>query len=301
MMNTSSNEKLPTEAEIRMLVSRVDAKGILGSPWPDEWNDFKVTYGERWNDPEIELLTEFGMPEEAKMAAVLFPGKEYGYPDYKVEVYGIFGNSSLKVKEGATLEILIPVKLKIYVWRIRLLFRNYPVIHEELWDARSELWIRRVLNAPGAENGSTAYYELAKGITFLKMIFKRISYRVGGPNNVKYPYSVPEKRAFDSRYRELSEVYKKRICKKRDTLLKALEPVETIREEIEKEFASLCIPAHILDRFLDKSYRPSERAARPMALENAAVDKLPGYISWKYNANELLTIQREGQKLNKKG
>jgi hypothetical protein len=185
----------------------------------------------------------------------------------------------------------------MYIWRIRLILRRYPAFQEELWCVQRDLWLRRVLNAPGIEEGGAAYYELAKGITFLKLAMKRITYPVGGPYNIRYPYSIQEKKALHARYTEIVREYES-VCKTRRKLI-GLHPLDRVRAMIEEGFAKLQIPSYIIDRLLDNSCKPPERSPRPLALEHAAKDALKDYEPWKHKEDELLYLEREGKKLSK--
>jgi hypothetical protein len=286
-----------------------------------------------WHDPQLPLLCGLGMPSQVERVLILEPGKfiDEKYKDFAVELFGVRAPipddfpfplypemqekhwSAQQPERGVKLDGLRPAGyvrfqesdtkgiIEMQVWRHRVYLDNSPIYVENLWSV-STGWIPMICGIQFANPAKTTAQlkRLADGYMLGFLAEDELNRETrGGAHNIRYPYSGGQKVALNLRYKEIIEEYK-RVCKTRKILLRD-HPNEKVRSMIESGFTALKIPQNVMDRLLEIDRPPSERSARPLALEHAAMDTLREYTSWLYGENDLLYLQREGEKLHKNG
>lgn len=286
-----------------------------------------------WHDPQLPLLCGLGMPGKTERVLLLEPGEfiDERFKGFLVELFGVRGPvpddvplpSELEPsgKHWATKEPEREAKpdglrpggytrcqrtdtkeiVEMHVWRHRVFLDNSPIYVESLWSALTG-WVPMICGIQFADPARIASQlkRLADGIMLGFLTEEELNKEArGGAHNIRYPYTPQQKVALHLRYKELVEEYKN-VCKSRKVLQRN-HPVETVRTMIESAYPALNIPQHVVDRLLDLNCQPSEKSARPLALEHAAIETLRNYTPWLYGESDLLYLQREGEKLHRIG
>lgn len=285
-----------------------------------------------WHDPQLPLLCGLGMPGKPERVLIIEPGRfiDEKYKDFTVELFGVRGSvpdeefstflekpeahwSPARPKYMGKPDGLLPAGylrcrridtkeiIEMHVWRHRVFLNNSPIYLESLWSA-SVGWVPMVCGIQFGDPRKVAAQikKLADAIMLGLLTQEELNREArGGARYFKYPYSPGQKVALHLRYKEIVEAYKK-ACKARDKLQHDYAN-QTVRRMVKSGFAKLKVPRHVMDQLFDVKCPASEKSARSLALEHAAIDTLRGYVSWRYDKDDLLYLQREGEKLYKTG
>lgn len=286
-----------------------------------------------WHDPQLPLLCGLGMPGKIERVLIIEPGRiiDKKYDGLTVELFGVRGAipddvmsasqsgdpdihwNAQHPERGVKPDGLSPGGyaacqqkdtkeiIEMHVWRHRVYLDDSPIYMENLWSATSG-WVPMICGMQFVNYAKAAAHikRLSNGILLGFLAQEELNKETrGGARYSKFPYFPGQKVALSIRYKEIIEEYQK-VCKSRKMLLRDHSD-DTVRAMIESGFAALNIPPHVMDRLLDINSRPSDKSARPLALEHAAMETLRDYTPWLYNEDDLLYLEREGEKLHKNG